>query len=60
MNEPDERPKTIKLPEENEESTKKPHKAEPLFAFVGGDDERGWKVIGGFRFYVGDGPRWRI
>ncbi len=59
MNEPDERPKTIKLPVENGEPTKKAGKAEPLFAFVGGDYERGWNVIGGFRFYVGDGARWR-
>jgi hypothetical protein len=61
MNEPEkQKRKTIELPED-EEPTEEPGKAEPLFAFGGDDDPpRGWKEIGGHRFYLGDGPRWRL
>jgi hypothetical protein len=51
--------KTIELPSEDEEPPEETEKAEPMVAFGGDDDaSRGWKEIGGHRFYLD--PRWRL
>jgi hypothetical protein len=61
MNEPEtQKPKTIELPDEDEQPTEEAEHIGPLFAFGGDDEPRGWKEIGGLRFFVGDGRRWRI